>query len=132
MPGGVNSPVRAYAAVGRGPVFIQQGSGARVTDIDGNSYIDYVGSYGPLILGHAPLGALAAINQAAAVGTSFGMPTEAEAALARMIVDAVESIELVRFVNSGTEATMSAIRLARAATGRQQDYQIYRLLPRPQ
>jgi len=119
MPGGVSSPVRAYTAVGRGPVFVKQGSGARVTDLDGNSYIDYVGSYGPLILGHAPQEVVGAICEAAAAGASFGMPTEAEATLARLIIDAVESIELVRFVNSGTEATMSAIRLARAATGRQ-------------
>jgi glutamate-1-semialdehyde 2,1-aminomutase len=118
MPGGVSSPVRAYKAVGREPVYIQQGKGCRVTDLDGNQYIDYVLSYGPLILGHAPDAVLAAVTKAAQKGTSFGMPAEAESALAALIVDAFPSIDLVRFVNSGTEATMSAIRLARAATGR--------------
>ncbi len=118
MPGGVSSPVRAYRSVGRDPIFIQQGRGALVTDLDGKEYIDYVLSYGPLILGHAPETVLAAITKAARHGTSFGMPTEAETHLARMIIDAVPSIEMVRFVNSGTEATMSAIRLARAAAGR--------------
>lgn len=118
MPGGVSSPVRAYKAVGRQPVFAQEGHGAFVTDVDGNRYIDYVGSYGPLILGHTPREVLDAINAAAARGTSFGMPTEAESVLAQTIVEAVGSVERVRFVNSGTEATMSAVRLARAATGR--------------
>ncbi len=118
MPGGVSSPVRAYQAVGGQPVVIRAGQGAWVTDVDGKRYIDYVCSYGPLILGHAPLPVLAALTAAAQRGTSFGAPTQAEATLAQMIIDAVESIELVRFVNSGTEATMSAIRLARAATGR--------------
>ncbi|MEE9212239.1 MAG: glutamate-1-semialdehyde 2,1-aminomutase [Phycisphaeraceae bacterium] len=118
MPGGVNSPVRAYKAVGREPITIRKGKGARVTDIDRNEYIDYVGSYGPLILGHAPDPVLAALSKAASCGTSFGMPTEAETTLAQRVVDAVPSVELVRFVNSGTEAVMSAIRLARAATGR--------------
>jgi len=118
MPGGVNSPVRAYKAVGRRPVTVKSGSGPRVTDIDGNEYIDYVGSYGPLILGHAPETVLAAITKAAGKGTSFGMPTELETNLAEMIVEAVPSVEVVRMVNSGTEAAMSAIRVARAATGR--------------
>jgi len=118
LPGGVNSPVRAYRSVGCDPIFVQQGQGATVTDIDDNVYIDYVMSYGPLILGHAPEEVLAAISKAARHGTSFGMPTVAETTLAGMIIDAVESVETVRFVNSGTEATMSAIRLARAATGR--------------
>ena len=118
MPGGVNSPVRAYQAVGRDPITIRAGCGAHVTDADGRSYIDYVCSYGPLILGHAPDAVTAAIAQAAAEGTSFGMPTEAETTLAEMVVEAVDSIDVVRFVNSGTEAVMSAIRLARAATGR--------------
>jgi len=118
MPGGVNSPVRAYAAVGAEPVFIQKGEGCHVTDVDGNSYIDYVCSYGPLILGHAPEPVLIAINKAAARGTSFGMPTELETRLASLVCDAVPSVEVVRFVNSGTEACMSAIRLARAATQR--------------
>ena len=118
MPGGVSSPARSYDAVGLDPIVIREGKGAIVTDVDGNSYIDYVGSYGPLILGHAPDGVLAALSKAAARGTSFGMPTEGENKLAQMVVEAVDSIDLLRFVNSGTEATMSAIRLARAATGR--------------
>lgn len=111
--------MRAYKAVGREPIIIRRGQGAYVWDVDGNVYIDYVESYGPLILGHAPPEVIAAIHETAVNGTSFGMPTEAEAELAQLIVNAVDSIELVRFVNSGTEATMSAIRLARAATSRQ-------------
>ena len=118
MPGGVSSPVRAYKAVGTDPVFIRSGKGAIVTDVDGNEYIDYVGSYGPLILGHAPEPVTIALQKAIGRGTSFGMPTEAESALAERVIAAVPSIERLRFVNSGTEATMSAIRLARAATGR--------------
>ena len=118
MPGGVSSPVRAYKAVGRDPITIATGKGATVTDIDGNVYIDYVCSYGPMILGHAPEQVVEAITHAAGRGTSFGMPTEAETILAQMVVDAVPSVELVRFVSSGSGATMSAIRLARGATGR--------------
>lgn len=118
MPGGVSSPVRAYKAVGGDPVYIRSGKGAMVTDLDGLEYVDFVGSYGPLILGHAPDTVLAALSKAAARGTTFGMPTEAESQLAEMVIDAVPSVEMVRFVNSGTEAAMSAIRLARAATGR--------------
>ncbi len=118
MPGGVNSPVRAYQAVGREPVTIARGKGCVVTDIDGNDYIDYVASYGPLILGHAAEPVIAAITKTATHGTSFGMPTELETKLAEQVIDAVPSIEVVRFVNSGTEAAMSALRLARAATGR--------------
>jgi glutamate-1-semialdehyde 2,1-aminomutase len=118
LPGGVDSPVRAYRAVGGDPVVIASGSGAYVTDLDGNEYVDHVCSYGPLILGHAHPRVVEAIREAAARGTSFGAPTEAEADLAERVVEAVPSIEMVRFVNSGTEATMSAIRLARAATGR--------------
>ncbi len=118
MPGGVSSPVRAYKAVGREPVTIASGAGCRVTDLDGHEYIDYVGSYGPLILGHAPPEVFAALTKTAKRGTSFGMPTLLENELAKRVIDAVPSIELVRFVNSGTEAAMSAIRLARAATGR--------------
>lgn len=118
MPGGVNSPVRAFRAVGGSPVFIREGKGARVTDVDGNRYVDLIGSYGPLILGHAPESVLVALTKAANRGTSFGMPTELENRLAEMVIDAVPSIERVRMVNSGTEAAMSAIRLARAATGR--------------
>ncbi len=118
LPGGVDSPVRAYKAVGGEPVVIASGAGAHVTDVDGNTYIDYVGSFGPLILGHAHPDVVAAVQQAATRGTSFGAPTEAEAELAERIVASVPSIEMVRFVNSGTEATMTALRLARAATGR--------------
>ncbi|MFI4861398.1 MAG: glutamate-1-semialdehyde 2,1-aminomutase [Phycisphaerales bacterium JB063] len=118
MPGGVNSPVRAYQAVGREPITIKQGKGPRVTDVDGNSYIDYVCSYGPLILGHAAEPVVAAVTKAVQRGASFGMPTRAETQLAERVIEAVPSVEVVRFVNSGTEAVMSAIRLARAATGR--------------
>jgi glutamate-1-semialdehyde 2,1-aminomutase len=118
MPGGVNSPVRAYKSVGCDPITIASGQGATVTDIDGNTYIDYVGGYGPAILGHAPPEVTRAIMQAAAQGVGFGMPTERESVLAEMVIDAVPSVQVVRFVNSGTEATMSAIRLARAATDR--------------
>ncbi len=118
LPGGVDSPVRAYRGVGGDPVFIARGQGAHVWDVDGNEYLDYVCSYGPLILGHADPRVVAAIGAAAALGTSFGAPTEAEAALAERVVEAVPSVEMVRFVSSGTEATMSAIRLARAATAR--------------
>ncbi|MFN3168359.1 MAG: glutamate-1-semialdehyde 2,1-aminomutase [Phycisphaeraceae bacterium] len=118
IPGGVNSPVRAYNAVGRDPITIARGKGCVVTDVDGNDYVDYVGSYGPLILGHAAEPVVAAITKTAQHGTSFGMPTELESKLAEAVVEAVPSIEVVRFVNSGTEAAMSALRLARAATGR--------------
>jgi len=118
LPGGVDSPVRAYRAVGGDPVVLARGSGALVWDVDGSEYIDYVCSYGPLILGHAHPRVVSAITEAAALGTSFGAPTEAEAALGECVVEAVPSIEMVRFVSSGTEATMSVLRLARAATGR--------------
>lgn len=118
IPGGVNSPVRAFAAVGGGPLFLRRGSGARVWDEDGREYIDCVGSWGPLILGHAHPAILEAVARAAASGTSFGAPTEGEVEFAEAIVDAVPSIETVRLVSSGTEATMSAVRLARGATGR--------------
>jgi glutamate-1-semialdehyde 2,1-aminomutase len=118
IPGGVNSPVRAFGAVGGVPRFIAHARGARIWDADGNAYIDYVGSWGPMILGHADPGVLRAVRAALRHGTSFGAPTELETALAQRVVAAVPSIERVRFVSSGTEATMSALRLARAATGR--------------
>jgi glutamate-1-semialdehyde 2,1-aminomutase len=118
MPGGVSSPVRAFKAVGGTPVFISEGKGCVVKDVDGNSYIDYVASYGPLIAGHANDRVVAAIAKAIGRGTSFGAPTEAETDLAEEIIAAMPHLEMVRFVNSGTEAVMSAIRLARAATGR--------------
>lgn len=118
IPGGVNSPVRAFKAVGGQPLFIDHGEGAYIYDADGNRYIDYVGSWGPLILGHAHPRVTAAVAAAAQRGTSFGAPTEAEVRLAELVIQAVPSIELVRFVNSGTEATMSALRVARAYTRR--------------
>ena len=118
MPGGVNSPARAFGGVGGEPIVIERGEGPFIWDVDGNRYIDYVGSWGPLILGHAHPGVVAAIKEAAGQGTSFGAPTEAENELAELIIEAVPSIEKVRLVNSGTEATMSAIRLARGFTGR--------------
>jgi glutamate-1-semialdehyde 2,1-aminomutase len=119
IPGGVNSPVRAFRAVGGQPVFIQRGAGAYLYDVDGNQYIDYVGSWGPLIFGHAHPRVVEAITAAAQRGASYGAPTEAETRLAELVIEAVPSIELVRFVNSGTEATMSALRVARAYTGRE-------------
>ena len=118
MPGGVNSPARAFGAVGCDPVFIASAEGASLRDIDGNRYIDYIGSWGPMILGHAHPAVTAAVESAARRGTSFGAPTVAESELAELIVSAVPSVEKVRLVNSGTEATMSAIRLARGFTGR--------------
>ena len=119
IPGGVNSPVRAFRGVGGTPRFIARGAGSRVWDVDGNSYIDYVASWGPLILGHAHPSVVEAVQGAAKEGTSFGAPTEREVELARLVVEAIPSVEMVRFVNSGTEATMSALRLARAFTGRE-------------
>jgi glutamate-1-semialdehyde 2,1-aminomutase len=118
LPGGVNSPVRAFGGVGGVPRFIAKGQGAVLTDIDGNEYVDYLGSWGPLILGHADQRVGAAVSKALGKGSSFGAPTEAETKLANLVVDCVPSIEMVRFVNSGTEATMSALRLARGQTGR--------------
>jgi glutamate-1-semialdehyde 2,1-aminomutase len=118
MPGGVNSPARAFGAVGGEPVVIERGAGAYMWDVDGNRYIDYVGSWGPLIFGHAHPAVVDAVERAARRGTSFGAPTAAENELAELIVEAVSSIDKVRLVNSGTEATMSAIRLARGFTGR--------------
>lgn len=118
MPGGVSSPVRAFKAVGGTPVFIRAGEGSRLTDIDGNIYIDYVGSYGPLIAGHTNERVEAALSKAIGRGSSFGAPTEQETQLAQMITSAIPAVEMIRFVNSGTEATMSALRLARAASGR--------------
>lgn len=120
IPGGVNSPVRAFRGVGGTPRFIKSAKGAKITDVDGNTYIDYVGSWGPMILGHADEEVVAAIQEVAANGTSFGAPTELEVELAQEVIDAVPSIEMVRMVSSGTEATMSAIRLARGVTGRTQ------------
>ncbi|MED4954535.1 glutamate-1-semialdehyde 2,1-aminomutase [Paenibacillus macerans] len=119
IPGGVNSPVRAFASVGLAPVFAAGGKGSRVYDIDGNEFIDYIGSWGPLILGHAHPQVVEAIREAAERGMSFGLPTEMETQMAELICAAVPSVEMVRMVNSGTEAVMSALRLARGYTKRQ-------------
>jgi glutamate-1-semialdehyde 2,1-aminomutase len=118
MPGGVNSPARAFGAVGGDPIVFHRGKGAYLFDVDGNRYIDYIGSWGPMILGHAHPDVVQAIQQRVTLGTSFGAPTEGENIIAEQIIDAVPSIEKVRLVSSGTEATMSALRLARGFTGR--------------
>ncbi len=117
IPGGVNSPARAFGAVGGEPIFFERGEGAYLVDVDGHRYLDFVGSWGPMILGHAPRQVIEAVREAATRGTSFGAPTLAENELAQMIIDAVPSIEKVRLVNSGTEATMSAIRLGAVSRG---------------
>lgn len=119
IPGGVNSPVRAFRAVGGSPLFMDRGEGSLIFDADGNSYLDYVMSYGPLILGHAHPEVVGAIERATRRGTTFGAPTELEVEMAELVCDLVPSVEVVRMVNSGTEATMSAVRLARGYTGRE-------------
>ncbi len=119
LPGGVNSPVRAMRAISRDPIFIAAGAGATIRDVDGHEYIDWVASWGPLILGHAHPAVLAAITATAARGTTFGAPTEGEVALATEVCDRIPSVQMLRMTSSGTEATMSAIRLARAHTGRE-------------
>jgi glutamate-1-semialdehyde 2,1-aminomutase len=119
MPGGVNSPVRAFRSVGGDPLFMERGEGSRIFDVDGNSYIDYVMSYGPLVLGHTYPEVVEAIETAARKGTTFGAPTGLEVELAALVCEAVPSVEMVRMTNSGTEATMSAIRVARGYTGRE-------------
>src|SRR5947207_10867673 len=118
IPGGVNSPARAFGAVGGSPPFIARGEGPYLFDLDGNRYLDFVGSWGPMILGHAHPAVVEAACAAARNGSSFGAPTELESELAELVIDAVPSVEMVRFVSSGTEATMSAVRLARGFTGR--------------
>lgn len=118
IPGGVNSPVRAFSAVGGKPLFIAKSAGSKIYDVDGNEYIDYVGSWGPMIAGHTHPRVIEAVRKAAENGTSFGAPTAIEVEMAQMVIDTVPSVEVVRMVNSGTEATMSAIRLARGYTGR--------------
>ncbi len=118
LPGGVNSPVRSFASVGGEPFFVGRGEGSKIYDVDGRGYIDYVCSYGPLILGHAHPALVKALHDQAGIGTSYGAPTALEVELGKEIIDAFPSIEMVRFVNSGTEATMSAVRLARAFTQR--------------
>lgn len=119
LPGGVNSPVRAMHAIGREPIFVERASGAELTDVDGNTYVDYVCSWGPLILGHAHPAVLAAVGEAASLGTSFGAPTAAEVELAELVTQRMPAVDMLRMTSSGTEASMSAIRLARAATGRE-------------
>jgi glutamate-1-semialdehyde 2,1-aminomutase len=119
LPGGVNSPVRAMRFIGRGPIFVARGEGVELIDVDGNRYVDWVMSWGPLIAGHAHPEVVSAVSAAAAAGTSFGAPTEAEVELAAEVVQRVPSAEMVRMTSSGTEASMSALRLARAATGRE-------------
>ena len=118
IPGGVNSPVRACRSVGMSPVFIEKAAGAKLIDADGNEYIDYIGSWGPMILGHSHSSVISALEKVLKRGTSFGAPVDLEVELAELIIDAVPAIEKIRMVNSGTEATMSAIRVARGATGR--------------
>src|SRR5262245_49248887 len=118
MPGGVNSPVRAFRAVGGKPIFIERGDGSHMWDVDGKEYVDYVGSWGPLIFGHRPPEVVQALRAVLDIGTSFGAPTEREVEIAELITKLVPSVEKVRLVNSGTEATLSAIRLARGFTGR--------------
>src|SRR4249920_442457 len=112
MPGGVNSPARAFGGVGGEPIFFERGEGAYLYDLDGNRYVDYIGSWGPMILGHCHPSVIEALEQAIRRGTSYGAPTDAESELCGLIVEALPSVEKVRLVNSGTEATMSAIRLA--------------------
>ena len=119
MPGGVSSPVRAFKSVGGNPVVFDRVKGAYAWDVDGNKYIDYVGTWGPAILGHADDDVLAAVSETMAKGTSFGAPCPLENELAKMVIDAVPSVEMVRFTNSGTEACMGMIRLVRAFTGRE-------------
>ena len=119
IPGGVNSPVRACISVGASPLFIASGKGGHITSVDGDTYVDFVQSWGPLLLGHAHPAVTKAVQDAAELGTSYGAPCKAEVELAAMIVEALPSVEMVRMVNSGTEATMSAVRLARACTGRE-------------
>src|ERR687884_704028 len=118
MPGGVNSPARAFGGVGGEPIVFERASGAHLFDVDGNRYVDYVGSWGPMILGHQHPAVVAAIRRQAEIGVSFGAPTELEIEMAELLCARMPALEQVRMVNSGTEATMSAIRLASGATGR--------------
>jgi glutamate-1-semialdehyde 2,1-aminomutase len=119
LPGGVNSPVRAMRAIGRDPIFIERAAGAEITDVDGNTYVDFVCSWGPLILGHGHPAVLEAVTEAAALGTSYGAPTAGEVELAELVTQRMPAVDMLRMTSSGTEASMSAIRLARAATGRE-------------
>ena len=131
LPGGVDSPARAYRAVGGDPVVIERGRGALVVDVDGNEYIDYLGSFGPLILGHAHPSVVHAVQAAAAAGTSFGAPTEAELELAELVVDALPSVEMVRFVNSGTEGGDECAAAGASGDRARPDREVRGLLPRP-
>ena len=131
IPAGVNSPVRAFRSVGGTPRFLTRGQGPYVWDADGKRYIDYVGSWGPAILGHAHPDVVRAVQRSAVHGLSFGAPTEAEIVMAETLCRRLPSLELVRLVSSGTEATMSALRLARGYHGPREDHQVRRLLPRP-
>ena len=119
IPGGVNSPVRAFKSVGRNPIFIKRGEGSKLIDVDGNEFIDYIGSWGPHLFGHNPPFIKEALLQAIENGTSFGAPSELEVNIAELITELIPSVELVRMVNSGTEATMSAVRTARGYTGKE-------------
>ena len=119
LPGGVNSPVRAMRQIGRDPIFVERGEGCELIDVDGNRYVDWIGSWGPLILGHAPPPVIAAVGEAAKRGTSFGAATAGEVELAEEVVARIPSVEMLRMTSSGTEAAMSAVRLARAVTGRE-------------
>ena len=130
LPGGVNSPVRAMRAIGRDPIFIERASGAELTDVDGNVYVDYVCSWGPLIHGHAHPAIIEAVTEAAAAGTTYGAPTAGEVELAEAVIARMPSVDMLRMTSSGTEATMSAIRLARAAHGARQAAEVRRRLPR--
>src|SRR3712207_5381200 len=118
IPGGVNSPVRAFGSVGLNPIFIDRAEGCKIYDVDGNEYIDYICSWGPLMLGHSPKEIVDGIEEVVKKGTSYGVPTAIEVDMAKLIVEAYPAIDQVRMVNSGTEATMSALRVARAYTGR--------------
>src|ERR687894_1853116 len=118
LPGGVNSPVRAMQSIGRDPIFIDRAEGAEIVDVDGNRYVDYVCSWGPLIHGHAHPAVLEAVMEAAALGTTFGAPTPGEVELGELVTQRMPAVDMVRMTSSGTEAAMSAIRVARAATGR--------------
>src|SRR5574341_564851 len=131
LPGGVDSPVRAFRAVGGQPLFIDRGEGAHLFDVDGNRFVDYVLSWGPLILGHAHPRVVAAVAETAARGTSYGAPSPLEIGLAKLIRQFIADLEMIRFVNSGTEATMSALRLARAFTGRTKIVKFEGCYPRP-
>ena len=131
IPGGVNSPVRAFGAVQATPIFIREAHGSRIIDVDGREYVDYVMSWGPMILGHSHPVVTEAIRQAAGRGTSYGAPTELEVEMAEIIIDAIPSMQMVRMVSSGTEAVMSAIRLARGYTGKNKIIKFDGLLSRP-